>query len=113
MKKQITIELPFTPISLNKLLGMNRWERAKFTKERKEEVAWLVKEKKVKKFPVNIDIIIISGNKHKKDSGNYVGKAILDGLILGGLIPDDNTDYIRKVSFEVRYGEKDKTIIKI
>ena len=52
-------------------------------------------------------------NKHKKDSSNYTAKAEIDGLVVGGLIPDDSTDYVRKVSFEVQYGDEDKTIINI
>lgn len=86
--------------------------RAKWTKERKEEVAWLVKGKKVK-TPVDIHFLITSGNKHLKDPSNYTAKACIDGLVLGGLLPDDNSDYVRRVSFEMQYGEADKMIVKL
>ena len=94
---------------------MNRWERAKYTKETKENVAWLCKEKrqKVNKFPVDVNILIISGSKHKKDCDNYTGKAIIDGLVIGGVLPDDNTDYIKSITVEIQYGEADKTVIEL
>lgn len=111
----MVIELPFIPASLNELFGMHYRTRANWTRERKEEVAWLCKQikKKVYKFPVDVNILIISGNKHKKDAANYSCKAEIDGLVLAGILPDDNSDYIRRVSFEIQYGEKDKTIIKL
>lgn len=109
------IEFDFIPVSLNELFGMHRFARAKYTKERKEEVAWLCKQikEKVYKWPVDVNILIISKSKHKKDSANYSCKAEIDGLVLGGLLPDDNTDYVRRVTFEVQYGEKDKTIVTL
>jgi len=107
------IEFDFLPASLNQLFDMHYRARAKWTKERKETVAWLVKQYEPITEPVDIHFLMTSGNKHKKDSSNYTGKACLDGLVLGGLLKDDNTDYVRKVSFEMIYGEKDKTIIEL
>ena len=109
----MTVTFPFIPASLNELFGMHRFARAKYTKERKEEVAWLVKGKPKITERVDIHFLIISKNRHKKDSSNYTAKAELDGLVLGGLLQDDNSDYVRRVSFEVQYGEKDQTIIEL
>lgn len=111
------ITLPFIPASLNELFGMHRFARAKYTKERKEEVAWICKTLKDKPtvFPVEVSILIISKSKHKKDCDNYLGgaKSLMDGLVLGGVLPDDNTDYISKISLSIQYGEKDQTIITL
>ena len=110
----MTIELPFIPKSLNELLGMHRFARSKYTKETKEQVAWLCKNlKPIKKFPVDVSILIISGSKHKKDCDNYTGKSFIDGIVLGGLLPDDNTDYIRSITIAVTYGNEDMTRIKL
>lgn len=107
------ITLPTIPASLNELFSMNRFARAKYTKERKEMVAWLVKGKPQITEIVDIHYLITSKSKHKKDSSNYTAKAEQDGLVLGGLLKDDNTDFVRKVTYEVQYGAEDKTIIVI
>lgn len=109
----MTVTFPFIPASLNELFGMHRFARAKYTKERKEEVAWLVKGKPRITEQVDIHFLIISKNRHKKDAGNYVAKQELDGLVLGGLLQDDNSDYIRRVSYEVQYGAENQTVITI
>ena len=111
----MNITLPFIPASLNELFGMHRFARAKYTKERKEEVAWLCKNLKNGPivFPIEVSILIISKSKHKKDCDNYLGgaKSIIDGLVLGGVMPDDSTDWIAKISVAIEYGSEDKTII--
>ena len=103
---------------------MHRFARAKYTKERKEEVAWICKTLKDKPtvFPVEVSILVISGKSkgknnqhHKKDCDNYLGgaKSLMDGLVLGGILPDDKTDYISKIWLSIQYGEKDQTIITL
>lgn len=111
----MVIELPFIPKSLNDLFSMNRFARAKYTKETKEAVAWTVKTLKDKPidFPVVVDITIHSKSKHKKDCDNYTGKAIIDGLVMGGVLPDDNTDYISSITVSIEYGAVDKTVLEI
>ena len=107
--------LPFIPKSLNDLLAMNLFARAKYTKEVKEDVAWQCKQNRLKvdKLPVDVNILIVSKSKHKKDCDNYTGKAIIDGLVMGGVLPDDNTDYIRSITVEIQYGKADETRIKL
>lgn len=109
----MTLEFPFIPASLNQLFNMHYRVRAKFTKERKEEVAWLCKKYPKISQKVDIHFLIISKSKHKKDSANYSCKAEIDGLVLGGLLEDDNTDYVRRVSFEIQYSDRDRTIINL
>lgn len=111
----MTIELPFIPKSINELLAMNRFTRAIYTKETKETVAWLCKgiKEKILKWPVDVKILIISGNKQKKDCDNYTGKALIDGLVLGGILPDDNTDYVRSVLVSISYGSETMTRIEL
>lgn len=92
---------------------MHYRERSKWTRERKEVVAWLVKGKPKITERVDIHFLIISKNRHKKDASNYTAKAELDGLVLGGLLVDDNSDYIRRVSYEVQYGDENQTIITL
>jgi len=111
----MTIELPFITASLNELFSMHYRTRANYTKETKEDVAWRVKtlKNKPKEFPLDVKIQVIAGDKRKRDCDNHTGKALLDGLVLGGVLPDDNTDYVRSVTISVTYGEKDKTIITL
>lgn len=40
-------------------------------------------------------------------------KAALDAIVAGGILPDDNAQIVKKVSFTQEFGEADQTIITI
>lgn len=110
----MVIEIPFCPKSMNELIGMYFRARSKYNSETKEAIAWICKQyKPVKKYPVDISYTIVKKSKHKGDSDNMVAKVFTDGLVAGGILKDDSTDYVRRVSYELQYGEEDKTIIEI
>ena len=121
MKKKPTvsqeIELPFITKSLNDIMGMHYRTRANYVKEIKEQSYYYIKEQGYKpwggKYPVDISFIIQKKDKRKGDSDNWTGKAIMDSLVLAGILPDDNTNYVRVVSYQLVYGDRDKTTIKL
>ena len=110
----LEITLRFVPESLNEILAMHYRKRANYTKELKEAVYYECLAQKlnpITKFPVHVYITIHSKNKHKKDCDNYTAKAIIDGLVLAKVIPDDNTDYIKPLTVDIEYSGEDKTVI--
>ena len=47
------------------------------------------------------------------DIDGLSGKAILDGIVLAGILPDDSPEYVSEVSHSQSKGAAEKTIVKI
>jgi len=57
----------------------------------------------VKSFPVELIYTLFRQNKRREDLmnvGAIIDKFVSDALVKLGYLPDDNLDYIKKVSFE-------------
>ena len=110
------ITIPDTPKSLNQLFAMHSMVRYKYSKETKEMVGWIAQQYKLdKKFPVKIKFTITFDKIRRRDVDNYLGgcKYWIDGLVAGGLLPDDCTEYVKAVSVELKVGKKTETTIEI
>ena len=73
-------------------------------------------EKKAARLDSRFNITVISYRKWKHDPDGISVKACLDGLVRAGLLQDDSTEEIKKVTFESRKCEKDEeegTIIEL
>ena len=72
--------------------------------------------KKTKGLDTRVNIHVISYRKAKHDPDGVSAKAAIDGLVKAGVLTDDSTDEVRKVSFEsipcATY-EEEKTEIQI
>jgi len=103
MSEQAQIWLPWPP-SVHKLYG-KRPGGGKFrTKEYKRwqhEAGWMLKLQKAGAMPgaVNVDLRLTPPDKRKRDADNIL-KATLDLLVQLGVIDDDNSRVVRKLSTE-------------
>jgi len=55
---------------------------------------------KASRLDTRVNITVISYRKRKHDPDGISVKAVLDGIIRAGILPDDSTKEIRKVTFE-------------
>lgn len=60
-----------------------------------------------------IDIRVISYRAHLHDPDGVSVKAVLDGLVRRGVLPDDSSKEVRSVSFESVKASEEKTVIEI
>lgn len=56
---------------------------------------------------------VISYRKRKHDTDGVSVKAVLDGLVQRGILPDDSCAEIKEVTFESHISKEEKTIIEI
>ncbi len=80
----------------------NRYKAAKIKKEMSELCAWEVRLFKLKvKTPVEIKFTWITKNEMKDpDNVAFAKKFILDGFVLGGLLPNDGRKQIKRFTDE-------------
>ncbi len=76
------------------------------------------KQKKEIVFPfknkVNLDFEIHYKDNRRRDIDNAFIKPFLDSLVLVGILKDDNTRYIKKITLRMKVGQlEDKVIINI
>ena len=72
--------------------------------------------KETKGLDTRVNIHIISYRKAKHDPDGISAKAVIDGIVRRGILSDDSTNEVRKVTFEsiiIKKGEKEKTEIQI
>ena len=82
----------------------NRYAAAKLKKDDTERVAWLSKGHKIEKYPVNITLQwFLKDGRIDPDNVSFGGKAILDGLVIAGVLKDDSLKYIKSIAhvFEI------------
>lgn len=65
----------------------------------------------VKNYPVDIMITAYYKSKAKRDSGNVSNKELIDGLVLAGIIEDDNTRFVRRVTTQALIGQKENKVM--
>lgn len=69
--------------------------------------------RKVCQINAPVHIHIHSVRKRLADIDGISGKAAIDGLVEGGILPDDNPKYVKKVSFSQEKDKDERTIITI
>ena len=72
--------------------------------------------KKAKGLDTRVNIHVISYRKAKHDPDGVSAKAVIDGIVRRGILSDDSTDEVRKVTFEsiiCSSLEEEKTEIQI
>jgi len=104
----------FKCLSTNKNYAGQHWsKRHKKAKEIQELVWGLCKEqslKPVKNYPVDIVVTAYYKSKVLRDSGN-VDTKLIDGLVLAGVIEDDNVNFVRMVTTQAIIGKKENKVI--
>lgn len=60
-----------------------------------------------------ISIHVHSIRKRLADADGISAKAVIDGLVLTGLLPDDSPQYVKEVTYSQEKGEPEETIITL
>lgn len=114
----LSMELPLPDPDLSPNSRVHYQERARATRDAKEEVIVAVLEKGRPK-PLDratVTVTFVVPNKRRRDKGNLIASAkpYLDGLVTAGVITDDNWQAIEEVYPPIKY-EKGvrKTIIEV
>lgn len=99
--------------SWNQLYSGKHWTaRKKLADEIHELVRVYSLGKRIFHKKVDIHIIARYKGKHRRDSDNLCAKVFIDGLV-GLVIEDDSTQYVRRVTTEIQTGLLDEVVIKI
>ena len=64
-------------------------------------------------FDTPVNIRVISYRKLKHDPDGVSVKAVLDGIVRAGILADDSSKQIKKVTFESRKSKDERTVIVI
>ena len=76
----------------------------------------LLRAQEVPRFNTPVNIHVTSYRKRKHDPDGISAKAALDGIVALGILHDDSTNEIKKISYEsviAKKGEPEKTLIEI
>lgn len=115
----IEFVIPYKLISINQWAAWHWTEKGKHKSTIQTTVWATIKEAAFPKpkTPVALEITGYFKHKKKKDIDNYSGgstiKAIIDGIVDSGLIPDDNTDYVSSLSVKLEQSDENKIKIII
>jgi len=70
-------------------------------------------EEKVARLRPPVSIHLHSYRKRLCDADGASGKAVIDGLVLAGVIPNDDPANVKEVTFSQEKGKEEKTIVTI
>lgn len=65
------------------------------------------------RLDTRLSVRVISYRKRRHDPDGVSVKAILDGIVRAGILPDDSTDIIKRVAFDSVKSDEEKTVIEI
>jgi len=93
---RLTLNYERPPLSEN--YRMNRYERARVVKEVRTLAGWWARSLRLRAEHVEVSLIWVVADGRKRDEDNVVPtlKALCDGLVDGGLVPDDTPQYMTK-----------------
>lgn len=115
----MTMELDCKCPSWNDMYAGQHWSKRKKLAEEIHELVYFSILKEGKNFKetfdsCNIFFDIYFKGKRRRDPDNCNVKLFIDGLVMAGVIEDDNSDIIQEIAIRCRTGaEKDKIIIII
>lgn len=104
----LSFRQPTEPLSENKARGAH-WAPVKARLEPWKDAAWAVaRNHRIRAqrgtaaqvwipSPITVQVVIAFRNARRRDPHNYTGtvvKAVVDGLVQAGLVPDDNPNWV-------------------
>lgn len=96
------------PLSEN--YRLNRYAKARLVRELRTTSGWWARSLRVRAEHVEVSLIWVVADGRKRDADNVVPtlKALCDGLVDGGIVPDDTPQYMTKRMpvIEIRRGEE-------
>ena len=107
-RKKRTIETPHHP-SINKWMIMRRIAMNDLKGKWKEFIIWFVENQGLKDFKLEkctMTFISYFKTKIRKDVDNTVPKFILDGMVEGGLLIDDDSKYLESLTLQCGYDKE-------
>ena len=60
-----------------------------------------------------VSIHVHSVRKRLTDADGVSAKAVIDGIVLAGILPDDSPAYVKEVTYSQEKGDPEETIIEI
>lgn len=96
--------------SLNDIIRSRATHWAIYSKQKKDWTTKIISAiEENGSFPNDIneiELFIIWGLRKNADLDNCTAKFILDSMVECGLIPDDNSNYVKKITHEVVYNKE-------
>ena len=68
---------------------------------------------KVTRFDTPVRVHFHSIRKRLADVDGISGKAVLDGIVIAGVLADDSPEFVKQVTYSQEKGAEEKTIITI
>lgn len=65
------------------------------------------------RLDTRVSIRVMSYRKYDHDTDAPSAKAVLDGLVRRGILPDDSAHYVKSVTFESYQDSDERTVIEI
>lgn len=109
------IFIPYEPANWNEYIKLERasiYGANALKQKEKKIVALTVEEKYTGKYPVELSFTAHFKNK-RKDLDNFRIKGVIDGLVSSGIIKNDNTTYIQKITLKVKFDDIEGIDIEI
>ena len=113
---EFTLELNQKPWTTNTERSTNRYKIGGFTSQWRGAFAWLAKSQKIPPMKW----IEVTAEPHQKfgrlqDIGacNPAVKAAIDGLVDAGVLPDDSSEYMQRLTFLPPQRDKDSLVLII
>lgn len=115
-RRKPPIDRPIHP-SLNIWSTMTSLSRNGLKQKWREFVLWFIEELQIKNRNINtfdIEVTTYMPTRRRSDPDNFVPKFILDGLVEGGVIQDDDGKHLKHLILSTDYDkENPRTEIKI
>jgi len=110
------LELPdHKAVSWNKLYEQSHWTKRKQMADKIHKTVWVYCQqqniKKVKDYPLIIEVKAFYSTKHLRDADNICSKVYLDGLKQAGIIEDDDYRYVKRIEKEIIVGAEDNKVV--
>lgn len=114
-KYSLEIELGLSATDANKTLRGNRFAHNAVRQKVKREVGLLVHGKTPEKPLTKFYLTFTRHSPGTLDFDNLVSslKPVIDGLVIAGVIQDDNWDYIRSVGLDQVKSKEKKLVVRV
>lgn len=91
------------PLSLNDSHG-NRYAKARIVKSVREEASWRARSARIPRLAkcrVQIEWVVTNNRRRDEDNPAPSAKAVYDGLVDAGIVPDDTPEFMEKVTVKI------------
>lgn len=92
----LSLAYPSPPLSENQ--SLNRYERARRVRDLRTAAGFWARSLRSRPERIEVSLVWVVADRRRRDADNPVPtlKALCDGLVDGGLVPDDTPEYMAK-----------------